>query len=80
MGRRLRRCVKSVMRKLHLYRQRLQIGPVAEDLFSMIETYIGYNLLASCSESFAPRRIRLDYQAELRDRNSEFRIPNSELR
>jgi len=70
------KCVKV---KLCLYHQRLQIGSLADDLFPIIETYIGYNLPVFDFGSFAPRRIRSDCRAEIRDRNSEFRIPNSEL-
>ena len=36
----------------------------------------GYNLPVSGSGSLAPRRMVSDCRTEIRDRNSEFRIPN----
>jgi len=65
--------------KAVLCRQRLQISSLADDLFQIQKTYSGYNSPAFDSESFMPRESFPLILRLTRDRNSEFRIPNSEL-
>ena len=79
IGRRLRRCVKRVLAKLNLDCQRLQIGSAADDFFQIQKPTADtiHPLPAAdrlCRGETFPLILRLT-----RDRNSEFRIPNSEL-
>ena len=79
IGRRLRRCVKRVLAKLNLDCQRLQIGSAADDFFQIQKPTADtiYPLpAAERSRRGAWRRIAAQLT---RDRNSAFRIPNSEL-